>query len=171
MRPGYAAALKQRERLPEELRGRYRPFPFLREEMADALVAADLLVGRAGSSTLAEASAIGLPMVVVPYPHAGGHQEANARELVEAGAAELVPDEDVRRRRARGRLRLLADPATLRADARPPAGASAGPAPPRATGELLLALGERRALPAGAIAGRAVLAGGRSDRGHARPAV
>ncbi|MEO7118102.1 MAG: glycosyltransferase, partial [Candidatus Limnocylindrales bacterium] len=63
----YAEALRRREALPAERRGRYRPFPFLRNEMGDALVAADLLVGRAGSSTLAEATAVGLPMVVVPY--------------------------------------------------------------------------------------------------------
>src|SRR3954447_21664940 len=54
--PGYGEALKTREALPAERRARYRPFPFLREEMTDALIASDLLVGRAGSSTLAEAS-------------------------------------------------------------------------------------------------------------------
>ena len=90
---GYAAALAGREALPEALRERYRPSPFLRDEMAAALAAADLVVGRAGSSTLAEVTASGLPMVVVPYPHAAGHQRANAAEVVAAGAARLVEDE------------------------------------------------------------------------------
>lgn len=89
---GYAGALAGREQLPDALRRRYRPYPFLRDEMLTALAAADLIVGRAGSSTLAEASALGLPMVVVPYPHAAGHQRANAASLVEAGAARLVDD-------------------------------------------------------------------------------
>ena len=62
--------------------------------MLTALAAADLVVGRAGSSTLAEVTALGLPMVVVPYPHAAGHQRANAASLVEAGAARLVDDAD-----------------------------------------------------------------------------
>ena len=90
---GYAAALAGREALPADRRERYRPHPFLRDEMLTALAAADLVVGRAGSSTLAEVTALGLPMVVVPYPHAAGHQRANARQLVEAGAARLVDDE------------------------------------------------------------------------------
>jgi UDP-N-acetylglucosamine--N-acetylmuramyl-(pentapeptide) pyrophosphoryl-undecaprenol N-acetylglucosamine transferase len=88
----YAEALQRRERLPAEQRSRYQPYPFLRDEMEDALVAADLLVGRAGSSTLAEACAVGLPMVVVPYPHAGAHQTANAERLEAAGALRIVPD-------------------------------------------------------------------------------
>ena len=96
---GYPGALADRERLPAGLRERYRPYPFLRDDMLAALAAADLVVGRAGSSTLAEVTALGLPMVVVPYPHAAGHQRANARVLVEAGGALLVADEDVRRRR------------------------------------------------------------------------
>jgi UDP-N-acetylglucosamine--N-acetylmuramyl-(pentapeptide) pyrophosphoryl-undecaprenol N-acetylglucosamine transferase len=91
---GYAAALAGREALPEADRRRYRPHPFLREEMLSALAAADLVVGRAGSSTLAEVTAMGLPMVVVPYPHAAGHQRANAASLVAAGAARLIDDED-----------------------------------------------------------------------------
>jgi UDP-N-acetylglucosamine--N-acetylmuramyl-(pentapeptide) pyrophosphoryl-undecaprenol N-acetylglucosamine transferase len=90
---GYAAALAGREALPAAVRDRYRPYPFLRDEMVAALAAADLVVGRAGSSTLAEVTALGLPMVVVPYPHAAGHQRANARVLADAGAARMVEDE------------------------------------------------------------------------------
>lgn len=88
------AAEADRSALPEPLRERYRAFGFLGSEMDAVLAAADLLVGRAGSSTLAEAAVLGLPMVVVPYPHAAGHQEANAEEMVRAGAAILVRDED-----------------------------------------------------------------------------
>lgn len=90
---GYAAALAGRETLPADVRARYQPHPFLREDMLTALAAADLVVGRAGASTLAEVSAMGLPMVVVPYPHAAGHQRANAQELVAAGAALLIDDD------------------------------------------------------------------------------
>jgi UDP-N-acetylglucosamine--N-acetylmuramyl-(pentapeptide) pyrophosphoryl-undecaprenol N-acetylglucosamine transferase len=90
---GYAAALATREQLPVDVRGRYRPFPFLRDDMLAALVATDLVVGRAGSSTLAEVTALGIPSVIVPYPHAAGHQGANAEILAAAGAARIVPDE------------------------------------------------------------------------------
>ena len=89
---GYPGALAAREALPEDRRRRYRPHPFLRDEMLAALASADLIVGRAGSSTLAEATALGVPIVVVPYPHAAGHQKANAAALVDAGAARLIDD-------------------------------------------------------------------------------
>jgi UDP-N-acetylglucosamine--N-acetylmuramyl-(pentapeptide) pyrophosphoryl-undecaprenol N-acetylglucosamine transferase len=107
---GYAAALSGREGLSDAGRRRYRPYPFLREEMLAALAAADLVVGRAGSSTLAEVAAMGLPMVVVPYPHAAGHQRANAASLVEAGAARLVEDEDFDAGALLDAARLLEDP-------------------------------------------------------------
>jgi UDP-N-acetylglucosamine--N-acetylmuramyl-(pentapeptide) pyrophosphoryl-undecaprenol N-acetylglucosamine transferase len=108
---GYADALAGRERLPVELRERYRPYPFLREEMGPALVAADLIVGRAGSSTLAEATALGTPIIVVPYPHAAGHQRANARRIVETGAGRLVADEDFDPDALLEAARILDDPA------------------------------------------------------------
>ena len=107
---GYATALAARESLPDTVRARYRPYPFLRDEMLAALVAADLIVGRAGSSTLAEATALGLPMVVVPYPHAAGHQRANATSLVDAGAARLVEDEAFDADALLAAARLLDDP-------------------------------------------------------------
>ena len=62
--------------------------------MLAALAAADLVVGRAGSSTLAEVTALGLPMVVVPYPHAAGHQRRTRACLADAGAAGWSTDED-----------------------------------------------------------------------------
>ncbi len=107
---GYAAALAGRETLPEAGRRRYRPYPFLRDTMLAALAAADLLIGRGGSSTLAEATALGLPMVVVPYPHAAGHQRANAASLVEAGAARLVDDEAFDAEALLDAARLLHEP-------------------------------------------------------------
>jgi UDP-N-acetylglucosamine--N-acetylmuramyl-(pentapeptide) pyrophosphoryl-undecaprenol N-acetylglucosamine transferase len=143
---GYAAALAGREALPEGVRGRYRPFPFLREDMLPALAAADLVVGRAGSSTLAEATAFGLPLVVVPYPHAAGHQRANARELVEAGAARVVDDEAFD-------AAALLDAATLLDDAAAHLAMSAAarslgrPGAAEAVARLILSVAERRPLP------------------------
>lgn len=145
--PAYAEALKRRGALPAEQRDRYRPFPFLRDEMADALVAADLLIGRAGSSTLAEASALGLPMIVVPYPHASAHQVANARALAEAGAASIVADEAFDSEALLTAVELLRDEkqlATMRAAAR----AFGRPGAADALAELILALAEKQNLPA-----------------------
>jgi UDP-N-acetylglucosamine--N-acetylmuramyl-(pentapeptide) pyrophosphoryl-undecaprenol N-acetylglucosamine transferase len=143
---GYAAALTRREALPAELRSRYRPRPFLRDEMLPALAAADLVVGRAGSSTLAEVTALGLPMVVVPYPHAAGHQRANALVLERAGAARLIEDEAFDADALVAAIGILDDPAE---HARMSAAArSLGrPAAADVVADLVLALAERRPLP------------------------
>lgn len=60
------------------------------------LAAADLLVGRAGGTTVAELAEVGLPGLLVPLPIAPrDHQTANATALVGAGAAILVPDAEL----------------------------------------------------------------------------
>lgn len=142
----YPAALARREALPEEQRARYRPYPFLAEEMTEALAAADLVVGRAGSSTLAEVTALGTPLVVVPYPHAAGHQDVNARLLADSGAALLVPDEEFDGPALLEAAGILADPA--RHAAMGAASRAAGrPNAAGAVAEMVLALAERRAPP------------------------
>lgn len=150
---GYAAALADRQALPAEHRARYQPHPFLRDEMLSALAAADLVVGRAGSSTLAEVTALGLPMVVVPYPHAAGHQRENARILADAGAARLVEDEAFDAPALLDAASLLNDPAThIRMSA---AARELGrPAAADVVADLLLALAERRPLPEPATVAR-----------------
>lgn len=144
--PAYAEALKAREALPADRRGRYKPYPFLRREMTDALVAADLLVGRAGSSTLAEASALGLPMVVVPYPHASAHQVANARARAEAGASLIVADEELDASKLIDAAGLLTRPPDL-ARMREAARSFGRPGAANAVADLVVALGQRRPLP------------------------
>jgi UDP-N-acetylglucosamine--N-acetylmuramyl-(pentapeptide) pyrophosphoryl-undecaprenol N-acetylglucosamine transferase len=143
---GYAPALAGREQLPEALRDRYRPHPFLRDEMLTALAAADLVVGRAGSSTLAEVTALGLPMIVVPYPHAAGHQRANARQLVEAGAGRLIDDADFDAAALLSAAALLDDTEAHRAMS--DAARSLGrPGAADAVADLVLAAARRATLP------------------------
>jgi len=75
--------------------GRWRVLGYV-DEMGSALAAADLVVARAGATSIAEITALGLPAVLVPYPYAtDDHQTKNAAAMVEHGAAELVADSDV----------------------------------------------------------------------------
>jgi UDP-N-acetylglucosamine:LPS N-acetylglucosamine transferase len=143
---GYDSAMAARDGLPAELRERYRPERFLREGMDEALAAADVVVGRAGSSTLAEVEAFGQPMIVVPYPHAAGHQRHNAEEMARAGAALLVEDADfgpdtlmAAAAIASDQKRRQAMAAAARSLARPGAAA--------AVAELVMAAAERRPFP------------------------
>jgi len=62
--------------------------------MADAYASADLVICRAGATSLAEIAAFGLVSILVPYPFASdNHQEVNARCMVEGGAAVMIPQE------------------------------------------------------------------------------
>jgi UDP-N-acetylglucosamine--N-acetylmuramyl-(pentapeptide) pyrophosphoryl-undecaprenol N-acetylglucosamine transferase len=66
------------------------------EVMADAYAAADVVVCRAGATSIAELTALGIPAVLVPYPHAtADHQTHNARALERAGGAIVIPDDEL----------------------------------------------------------------------------
>jgi len=72
-----------------------RALPFI-DEMAQAYAASQLVISRAGATTLAELGVAGRPALLVPYPFAADdHQTANARSLVEAGAAHLLPQDQL----------------------------------------------------------------------------
>ena len=124
------------------------PAAFLGEELLDALAAADLIVGRAGSSTLAEAAGVRRAdgrraRIPTPAPTSG----PTPRSLADAGAGELIDDDGLRcGRAARARSTSSATPARTRRCARPLA-RMGRPGSADAVAELLLALAERRPLP------------------------
>jgi len=116
---GMADAEQRRAALPDGLRDHYLPVAFLgRGEMESALVAADLMLGRAGASTIAEAAAAGLPAIIVPYPYAGGHQRANAAVAADVGAVTLVNDDELTPERLLAAVAGYATPAQRAAAAR-----------------------------------------------------
>ncbi|MFD9410290.1 glycosyltransferase [Streptomyces sp. NPDC059989] len=112
-----------------------RAVPYL-DRMDLVYAASDLVVCRAGSATVAELAATGVPAVLVPYPHApGDHQTHNARVLSDAGAGLLLPDAETTAERLAGLVGpLLADPARLAAMT-----GAADPGPHARAAELLAA--------------------------------
>jgi UDP-N-acetylglucosamine--N-acetylmuramyl-(pentapeptide) pyrophosphoryl-undecaprenol N-acetylglucosamine transferase len=66
------------------------------DDMPARLAAADLVVSRAGATTLAELAAAGRPAILVPFPHAADdHQRLNAEAVRDAGAAVMIRDADL----------------------------------------------------------------------------
>ncbi|MCK2043774.1 undecaprenyldiphospho-muramoylpentapeptide beta-N-acetylglucosaminyltransferase [Chromohalobacter sp. TMW 2.2308] len=84
------------------------------DDMAAAYDWADLIVCRAGALTIAELAAAAKPSVLVPFPHAvDDHQTLNARQLVDAGAARLMPQEQLSAVSLAETLAALLEPETL----------------------------------------------------------
>ncbi|BBO75131.1 UDP-N-acetylglucosamine--N-acetylmuramyl-(pentapeptide) pyrophosphoryl-undecaprenol N-acetylglucosamine transferase [Desulfosarcina widdelii] len=86
-------------------------------DMASRYRRADLVVCRAGATTVAELTALGKAALFVPYPYAAdNHQEFNARALVDAGAAQMVLERDLSGAELAGRLDRLAENPAMLAD-------------------------------------------------------
>ena len=84
-----AAANYQRDEIPHYV----APF---HHRMEEAYSAADLVISRAGASSLSELSQFGLPAILIPYPHAtDDHQKANGEIYVRAGASVMVDEKEI----------------------------------------------------------------------------
>ena len=101
-------------RLEGPARERYHPFPFS-ADLAQLVYAADVVLGRAGAGTISEVSAAGIPMLLVPGRFGGGHQRLNVLPYEQAGAAAVIPDEELNAARLVAELTsIIDDPARYR---------------------------------------------------------
>jgi UDP-N-acetylglucosamine--N-acetylmuramyl-(pentapeptide) pyrophosphoryl-undecaprenol N-acetylglucosamine transferase len=95
-------------------KGTVTPFVY---EMGEAYAVSDLVISRAGATTLAEMTSLGKPAVLIPYPYAAGHhQELNARKLLEMGAARMIRDGELSGESLARNIRELYGNEALRAE-------------------------------------------------------
>ena len=90
----HVAGLQGAAGVAQHTRNGYRGMAFT-DDMPALMSSADLIVSRAGVGTIAEATAVGLPMILVPGTFGGGHQEENAASMVDVGAAVRLADRDL----------------------------------------------------------------------------
>lgn len=109
----WSAVQARRTALPADQQARYHVYPYLHGDMGLALAAADLVVSRAGASTLGEFPQFGLPAILVPYPFAWRYQKVNADWLAARGAAIRLNDEAMRTELLPTIRALFADSARL----------------------------------------------------------
>lgn len=87
------------------------------KDMAGTYQRADLVIGRAGATTVAELAITGKPAVFIPYPFAAdNHQEINAREMADAGAALVFKQSELTADKLAAALRPLVTDAGRRAE-------------------------------------------------------
>ncbi len=109
------------------------------EDVAERLAATDLVLARAGASTVAELLHLARPAILVPYPHAADdHQRANAERLVAAGAARMLLEQQFTPERLAELLAALAEaPEILAGMSEAAAGMAVGDAADRLAGAVL----------------------------------
>jgi UDP-N-acetylglucosamine--N-acetylmuramyl-(pentapeptide) pyrophosphoryl-undecaprenol N-acetylglucosamine transferase len=114
------------------VKGMVAPFIY---QMAEAYAASDVVISRAGATTLAELTALGKPAILIPYPYAAGrHQEFNAMKLKEMGAAYVIFDSAIKGEALAGSIRELYENEPLRGEMK---SASMGLGKPDACGRIV----------------------------------
>lgn len=103
-----------KENLEPSLAKRYRNFPYLHREMGAAYRIANLVLSRAGASSIGEYPHFGIPAILVPYPHAWRYQKINADYLSQNGAAVVLQDSDLPMQLAPTVTRLIREPEDLK---------------------------------------------------------
>lgn len=103
-------------RLPKELKGSYRPYSFLRDEMGMAYALADVVVSRGGANSLCELMHWSKPAIIVPLPTAANNEQLkNAQYLARAGALRLLTEKDLTGMRLLNEIeKLFASPQDMR---------------------------------------------------------
>ncbi len=95
-------------------KGTITPFIY---QMGEAYALADIVVSRAGATTLAELTALGKTAILIPYPYAAGqHQELNARKLLEMGAAKMILNSELKGESLAESIRELFKNETMRSE-------------------------------------------------------
>lgn len=95
-------------------KGTVAPFIY---QMAEAYAIADVVVSRAGATTLAEITALGKPAILIPFPYAAGrHQEFNALKLREMGAAHMILEDEMKGETLASHIRGLYEHESARAE-------------------------------------------------------
>lgn len=104
------------EKAKEEERVRYRAVPYLEGiDMKNALAAADVVVGRAGSGTIFELALFGKPAILIPLEGAANdHQKANAYAFAKSGAAIVVEEANLTAQNITLHIKKILDDKVLR---------------------------------------------------------
>jgi UDP-N-acetylglucosamine--N-acetylmuramyl-(pentapeptide) pyrophosphoryl-undecaprenol N-acetylglucosamine transferase len=89
---------------------RYRSYPYLHERMGAAFSIADLIISRAGASSIGEYPHFGLPAILAPYPYAWRYQHVNAKYLARKNAAVILNDAEMPTKLLPLVLDLMRDP-------------------------------------------------------------
>jgi len=85
-----------REKMPLKIKKNFHVFAFVHEEMASLIEKADLVISRAGATSIFELAAAEKPSLLIPYPYAASdHQTRNALYFQSRGAAMVIPEREL----------------------------------------------------------------------------